>query len=244
MQVRLSLIFGALAASTLAFGQLGPAFTPTDSYQIGYMANLNIGDSVLNLSNSGYQGPFIAYPGFTAPATVGNICVNVYVMDPREEEIACCSCLVTPNGLMSLSGKTDMIGNLLTSNIPTSITVKLLASQPGVPLPGTNATGPYTVCNATSAAGVIAATANQLYSTPTASLTGSLAGGMVAWGTTLEPNAAAGSYSVISVDYKKEMLSPSELSSLTSVCNFIQGDASGFGICPSCTLGALAGAKQ
>ena len=69
MHMRLSLTLGALAASTFAFGQLGPAFTPTDAYQVGYAANFNSGDSVVNLSNSGFQGPFIG----GVPPTVGSI---------------------------------------------------------------------------------------------------------------------------------------------------------------------------
>jgi hypothetical protein len=58
-----------------------------DNYQIGYAANLNHGDS-------GAQGGFAA-------GSVGNICVNAYTFDPSEEEVSCCSCLVTPNGLNS-----------------------------------------------------------------------------------------------------------------------------------------------
>ena len=50
-----------------------------------------------------------------------NICVNVYTFDPAEEEIACCACLVTPNGLNSLSAVSDLTSNPLTPAIPTSI---------------------------------------------------------------------------------------------------------------------------
>src|SRR5580658_4645112 len=108
MHKQLILIFATLALSTAAFAQDG-------SYQIGYAANLNIGDSVLNLSNDG------ALAGFIGAGTTGNICVNVYTFDPAEEEIACCACLVTPNGLNSLSAISDLISNPLTPAIPTSI---------------------------------------------------------------------------------------------------------------------------
>ena len=56
--------------------------------------------------------------------------MNTYVFDPQEEEIGCCSCLVTPNGLNSLSAKSDLISNNLTPAVPTSIIIKLVASPP------------------------------------------------------------------------------------------------------------------
>src|SRR5580658_7751328 len=120
MTNRLSLVFATLALSaSAAFGQI---LTDGAFYAVGYAANLNIGDSVLNLSNSGEQGPFIGALPFK---TEGNICVNVYTFDAVEEEIACCACLVTPNGLNALSAQQDLISNPLTPAIPTSIVVKL-----------------------------------------------------------------------------------------------------------------------
>ncbi len=121
MHKQLTLVLATLALSTAAFAQDG-------FYQIGYAANLNVGDSVLNLSNDGHQGGFINATPFR---TEGNICVNVYTFDPAEEEIACCACLVTPNGLNSLSAVSDLTSNPLTPAIPTSIVVKLISSEPG-----------------------------------------------------------------------------------------------------------------
>src|SRR3984957_3563272 len=102
MLKQLSLIFATAALSTVAFAQ--NPITMDSAYQVGYAANLNIGDSRVNLSNSGAQGGFL-------PNTLGvnNLCVNVYTFDAQEEEIACCSCLGTPNGLNSLSAQSDLI---------------------------------------------------------------------------------------------------------------------------------------
>src|ERR1700680_1006263 len=100
-------------------------------YQLRYLANLDKGDSYVNLTNAGTLSGF-------DPA--GRICVNVYTFDPAEELISCCACPVTPNGLNSLSARNDLISNTLTPGVPTSITVKLLSS---VPLPGNT-------CNAAS----------------------------------------------------------------------------------------------
>jgi fibro-slime domain-containing protein len=192
---------------TTTIGQDGP-------YQIGYAANLNIGDSVVNFSNDGAQGGFDPNTG-----GAGNLCVNVYTFDPAEEEISCCSCLVTPNGLNSLSVKSDLINNTLTPAIPNSILVKLTSSTPAAAVNGN-----LTVCNPAT----VATTAN----------------GMLAWGSTLEPAASPTTYGVVNVPYINGSLSASELSSLTAICSFIQSDGTGFGLCGSCGLGALGGAKK
>src|SRR5580698_11150319 len=120
-----SLVFATLALSTVAFAQT--PITQDWLYQVGYAANLNVGDSAINISNDGVNGGF--YPNTNG---VGNICVNVFVFDPSEEEVSCCSCLVTPNALVSLSAKNDLVSNVLTPAIPTSIVIKLLATTPNV----------------------------------------------------------------------------------------------------------------
>jgi hypothetical protein len=102
---------------------------PPDAYQILYAANLNIGDSVINLSNSG---------AFGLAQSNGDICINAYVFDPQEEMISCCNCLVTPDALNSWSISQDILSNTLTRGVPTSLVIKLLA----------NTTDPGT-CNAT-----------------------------------------------------------------------------------------------
>ncbi len=256
--MRFSLVLATLALSAIAaFGQpVYPATSNDGFYQIGYAANLNIGDSVFNLTNDGYNG------GVFGAGTTGNLCINAYVFDPQEEEIGCCSCLVTPNGLNSLSAKSDLISNNLTPAVPTSIVVKLLASEPAPAAAG----GAFTVCNP--------ATAGTTAVTP-------LEYGMVAWGATLEPSATAGTYNTVNVPFAQGTLSGilpnagivtngflrvnvagtpvgvitaatvgiaplpgTELAGLTSLCNFIQANGTGFGICKSCRLGALGGAKQ
>jgi len=165
-----------------------------------------------------------------ANPTLGNVCVNTYVFDPQEEEIGCCACLVTPNGLNSLSVKSDLISNTLTPAIPTSAVIKLVGNEPGQDLAGN-----FTVCNPATV-------------DPT-----TLAFGAMAWGATLEPNGATGGYSVISFPFLQGNLSTpinnvngsgDELTALTQTCAFIQSDGSGYGICRSCRTGALAGTKR
>jgi len=224
MQSCTLLTLAALACSALALGQapfLYPAVNPnlTDAYQIGYAANLNVGDSVLNLSNVGVNGA----------AAAGNICVNVFTFDAAEEEIACCACLVTPDGLNSLSVKADLVSNSLTPAVPSSAIIKLVSS-----FPATDAGGNPTICNP---AGIYTLTLG-------GPAVANLAAGMRAWGTTMEPDGGAATYGVVSVPYQASALSPSEILRLTRGCSFLQQEGSGFGVCKSCMVGGLAGGKQ
>jgi len=226
--MRFSLVLAALALSTVAFAQQdGP-------FQIGYAANLNIGDSVVNLSNDGWNyGVF----GPLSNVGTGNICVNTYVFDPQEEEIGCCACLVTPNGLNSLSAKADLISNNLTPAVPTSIIIKLLATQPGL-----DTTKKFTVCNpATIIPTMVAGSVPPQGALPGVGLPES---GMLAWGNTLEPNGPVGTYNVVTVPFLQAALSLTEATGLQQLCNFIQANGTGYGICKSCRLGALGGSKQ
>ncbi len=85
-----------------------------DAHQVYYAAHLADGDSIFNITNSGASG--------------GDLCVNVYAFSPDEHLLACCSCPVTPNGLVSLSANGDLLSNTLGSTTPSSIVVKLVAA--------------------------------------------------------------------------------------------------------------------
>jgi uncharacterized repeat protein (TIGR01451 family) len=82
-------------------------------FEVSYASNLSIGDSTVNLTNAGTQG-------------AENICVNVYAFDASEEPVACCSCLITPDGIDTLS----VVKNVLTTVVPPSAFIELLASTP------------------------------------------------------------------------------------------------------------------
>src|ERR1019366_4622492 len=113
-----TLLFVALALATAAFGQAVAG--PTDAFQVRYASNLNIGDSVINITNAGTQN---------SGGALTNICANVYAFSPDEQLISCCSCTVTPNALVSLSAVQDLISNTLTPARPSSIVVKLIATS-------------------------------------------------------------------------------------------------------------------
>ena len=205
-----STLIASFALSVVAFAQQPPATVDT-RYQVRYIANLNLGDSVINITNSGARGAGLA-AGTTA-STTGAICVNVYAFSPDEQMISCCSCAVTPNGLVSLSARRDLVNNTLTPAVPTAIVVKLLASTP---------TGRTGTCVGSAAA------------------PSGLTPGMVAWGTTVHAGAAAGSEAAITeTQFLPATLSAGELDRLMRLCTFINANGSGFGVCSSCRLGGL-----
>jgi hypothetical protein len=202
MQLRIQLGLATLAFATVALAQ--NPITADSPFQVKYASNLNLGDSVINITNTGANSG-------------NNICVNVYTFSPDEQEVSCCSCTVTPNALVSLSAKTDLVSNTLTPAVPTSIVVKLVATSGGS-------------CNA-SVAGTGAST---------------LAPGMAAWGTTLHalPAAAAAAVALTETAFTPATLSNAELTRITQLCGFIQSNGSGFGICRSCRLGGLGAVAQ
>ena len=171
------------------------------AYQVSYLSNLNIGDSFVNIVNNG------AVSG-SDPA--GRICANVYVFDPNEEPVSCCSCMTTPNGLVSLSAQNDLISNRLTSTVPSSVTVSVLYSTP---------------IGGRCDAGTV----------PTA--TNALARGGIAWSTTLHQNTASNSYAQTETPFAQGVLSPTQFAKLVNVCGFIETYASRFGLCNSCRTG-------
>jgi len=205
---------GNTATATLTILQL---IDCDDCFQVKYASNLNIGDSVVDITNTGT----LTDPG--ALTQSGNMCVNVYTFDPSEEMISCCSCLVTPNGLNSLSVRADLISNTLTLGSPTSVIIKLIGS---IPLGrGPNNTGG--TCN------------------PSSPLPGNLAPGTKAWGTTLHalPTTPV-TYGLTETEFEKSLLSVAELTKLSTFCGFIQANGSGFGICKSCRTGGLGGSGK
>ena len=169
---------------------------------------------MINISNTGVNGALINGPGFGTAA--GNLCINAYAFSPDEQLISCCSCLVTPNGLASLSINGDMVSNTLTGVRPNSVVIKLVATGAGADFTSGTCTN-------------------------SAALAGSagfpLAPGMVAYGTTLHPPA------VTETPFLRGTLNLQELASITKRCTNIVGNGSGFGICRSCRAGGLNGAQ-
>ena len=210
-----------LATVGALYGQQAALDGPIQSH---YAANLNIGDTVINISNTGANGASLYGPGWGSP--VGSMCVNVYTFAPEEQLISCCSCYVTPNALVSLSASSDLLTNTLTGLRPSSVTVMLVASATGID-PGTGApsySGGSSSC-ANSAAGV----GGPFPLAPA---------GLAAWGTNIHlSNDTTTSFRITESPFRQVTLNDAALLSMSSRCAFIIGNGSGFGICRSCSPG-------
>jgi hypothetical protein len=216
-----NVILAAIFTSVAAFSQTADA-----PFQVRYAANLNAGESYIDIVNTGANGAALLGPGFGTQT--GNICVNVYAFDPQEELISCCSCYVTPDQVVNLGVVRDLTSNIIGKAgvpPPTSVTVKLLAT-----LDGTNGTGNASGC-INSAANVVAATTG--------------VSGMAAWGTTLHatPAGSASPFATTETPFTPATLSPQEAASIGGRCAAILGNLSGAGVCNSCQLGALGSQK-
>jgi hypothetical protein len=189
------------------------------TFQISYAADPSAGESYVNIINTGANGAPPLGPGLGA--ATGNTCVNVYAVDPSEELIACCSCLLTPNQVMNLGVNADLTIKTETGVVPSSVTIKLVNTLAGPTGTGTSCT------NSAIAAGGAGFP---------------LAVGMVAYGTT--PQAVGTVFNQVEHPFIPSTLSAAELASLTGRCSSIVGNASGYGICLSCRSGALGATKQ
>ena len=76
------------------------------------------------------------------------LCANIYVFDAQQEPTECCSCLITPNGLVTTSVKNQLTNNPLTGVVQPDGVVQIVSSL--VPPGGCDATfgavaGPPTI---------------------------------------------------------------------------------------------------
>ena len=184
---------------SVSFARMTPA-----TFQVRYVTHLDIGDSMINITNDGLYSSNYGETSGMATGN-GNMCIGVYAFDPNEELQSCCSCLVTPDGLASLSAKAINAASLTGEN-PTSLVIKLLswattAGASSTATPGTPAPPTSSACNAGSPgpAG------------PTA--------GMHAWGTSLHPLPATG-YSTTETPFSKAILSTAEFLHITQFCQY------------------------
>jgi hypothetical protein len=216
----------------IVFGNTGPGGVgeikffsdPLPTMLVRYASNLTVADSVINITNSGDSATSVLPAGQTVAQNNidGNICVNIYAFAADEQEVACCSCLVTPNALWSASVKTALLNSTLTPSFPNEVVIKMISTVP------------------------ITGTAGQTCNAATVSLTQTTYGAR-AWGTTVHgvPTATGPKFSVSETPFLDATLSLAELTRDVQECQFIQILGSGqFGICKGCTNAGLGAAAQ
>jgi hypothetical protein len=92
---------------------------PADVLKVDYFANANTAsapDATVRITDPGTAG--------------GNICAYFAVFDPNQEMSECCGCLLTPDGLRTLSVNVDLTGNPLTGVTLTTGVIKMVSVAP------------------------------------------------------------------------------------------------------------------
>ena len=212
--------YAMLLALITGLGSTVALATDDGNFSIGIAVGLPATDTIINLSNSGASwGALFNMPGSTTlTAGSGNICANVYVFSADEQEQACCACPMTPNSIWSLSGVSDLTSNTLTGVHPSSIVIKVVASEAAA----INPTCDPTTVNVTKPNTGMGGGAIQVGQP--------LASGLLAW-----QHQTGGD----NVPLVSSTLSAAELNSAVFFCSSIHKLGSGHGICAQagCTLG-------
>src|SRR3979411_3449056 len=118
-----SLAFGAMAAALVLASGSTLAVAQDNIFALSYFSNAlttNAPDGTLRLVNDGTVSD-------ASPA--GDLCASVYVFDSAEELNECCSCRITPNGIISLSVNTNLTSDTLTGRTPTRGLVNAVSSS-------------------------------------------------------------------------------------------------------------------
>jgi len=215
---------GALISGSLSQIQSGV-------FQVRYASNLVTGaDAVIDITNTGASATAITL-GVGQNNIDGNLCINVYTFSADEQEVACCSCLVTPNALFSASVKTALLNSTLTPSFPNEVVIKLISTFPLYNPQGAQYCNPGQILTN----GVIG------------EVPGDLQVGMFAWGTSAHgfPTAIGPNFAITETAFSNATLSQQELIRDVEECQFIQILGSGqFGLCKGCTQGGLGAAAQ
>jgi len=94
------------------------AAEPADTLKVDYFANANTAgapDATVRLTNAGSSGV--------------NICADIFVYDSSQELSECCSCLITPNGLLTLSVNKALTANPLTGVTLNTGTISIVSAK-------------------------------------------------------------------------------------------------------------------
>ena len=126
---RVGFVF-ALAVIALALSGSALAQGDGSYYFVTYFSNNAVSgapDQTVRLVNDGETG--------------GNLWADFYVFDDSEELSECCACVVTPDGLLSESVKTQLVANPLSGPIRKVGVIKVMSSSSASPISPSPTTG-------------------------------------------------------------------------------------------------------
>ena len=194
----------SLTALLLCIGAgVSQAQTPaSDTFRVNYFAGANGArpDQTVRITNTG--------TAFGAGGT-SDLCANIYVFRRDQQLAECCSCIVTPNGLRTLSMDFDLTNNPLTPGAIGEGVIKIISSN-------------------TSAGTCPLSRAGDSTYTPTPAVR--------AWGTHNQDvsgglSGAGVVNQVTETEFLDATLSAAELSEVQANCHFIFDQGSGAGRC-------------
>src|SRR5271166_3343375 len=111
-------IYGVCALALVFCAGFAAAATtpPPDTLKVDYFANANVYgyDSTVRMINPGTAG--------------GSLCAAIYVFDSYQELSECCSCLISPDGLLTLSTAFSLDDNPLTGSSPLTGVIKTVST--------------------------------------------------------------------------------------------------------------------
>jgi hypothetical protein len=112
------LVVCTLALTICAGAAFAVTTPPADVLKVDYFANANTAsapDATVRADNPGTSG--------------GDLCAAIFVFDANEEMSECCSCLVTPDGLRTLSVNSDLTSNPANGTILNTGVIKIVSSK-------------------------------------------------------------------------------------------------------------------
>ncbi len=118
---KLFIFFALLALAAIPSLAQGPVTGP---YLVSYFSNNTApaadDSQAIRLVNFGAGGTPLTSP-------VGDVCANIYVFDANQEMVECCSCRITPNGLIRTTVGA-LTSNPVTGVIPVNGDIKILST--------------------------------------------------------------------------------------------------------------------
>lgn len=207
----ISLVIVGLCVFAVSASAQSPsvAITAQDFFKVNYFANNGVSgapDATVRIDNPG--SPFIvSVGGGEGESGAVDLCAMIYVFDNDQQLTECCGCLLTPDGLRTLSVTHDLTSNPLTSVISNNGVIKIVSALP-------NPAGDE-LCDPDGGNEPV----------PT----------IRAWASHIQ-NKVGAAYPVTETAFTDATLSEPEFGSLNEGCLFVERLGSGKGIC-SCGTG-------